>query len=610
MLLRALNQYEGVGGAVPPGYAIKTLGFVLHIDPDARGCSLNSQYGAEETGKGKSRQTAPSALVPNITRTVKPVPMLACDNASYVLGRPKVVDDPAKQTKEIAAANVKRDLFDDLLREYAEEADDDDARTFLRWRENGCPGLEQAVDGLDAFSVKRLDFDPIAIHVNASGPIHENPAAKRFWSERAGATKSGGTTNVCLSCGERKPVVDTLPQSLMGSLVPATSTANVALVSVNFPSASRGASGTGLRSAPICVDCASGAVSAFNALAADESHRWGRSSEDRATIWWSTGDAFDFNNLDRPQPEDIKAAINALETGRRPVGVLDVDRFYALSFSGNVARLVIRQWIDLPLTDVLIHIGSWFRDSATPDPEREYVGVSEMARSCGSFVPSDGMFSAMPEGSRELLIRCVLTGDGLPRNLLIRAMSRARAEIHYLGLSDPRQVAVVRRRMSARFALIRLTLNRQNNKEITLSQYLDEELDDPAYLSGRLFAERESLQYQALGNLNASITDRFFERASGSPLSVDRALTVLERQHLRTLERKGRRDAAVAFDKRIGSLHERIKAKGLPKQLSVEDQALWVSGYYQQRQENFRRATELKQQKQLAQNTDPNTEEN
>lgn len=603
MLLRALNQYRGDSETVPPGYAKKTLGFVLNIADDALGCTLNSQYSPEEDGRGKTRMVAPKAHVPNLTRTVKPTPMLACDNATYVLGRAKKVDDPPKQTKEDDAAATKRQLFDDLLREYAEETGDCDVLTFLRWRDNGCPHLEESVGALDAFSAKRLDLDPIAIQVGASQQIHRKAAAQQFWAKHATAAKSGGAQAVCLSCGEFKPCVDTLPQSLTGALVPATSTSNVALLSVNFPSASRGASGTGLKSAPICAGCAGGAVSAFNALASSDRHRWGSASEDRATIWWSTDDRLDINFLDRPDAAEIKAFFEALDRGRRPAGTLDkedVDRFYALTFSGNVARLVIRQWIDLPLHDVLRHVVDWFDHSATPAADHPYVGVSEMARSCGSFVPSDGMFSSMPEGSRELLLRAALTGSALPRNLLIRAVSRGRAEIHYLSsLSDPRQLGVVRRRMNARFALIRLTLNRQKTKEITLSQYLDEDLNDPAYLSGRLFAEREALQYQALGDVNASITDRYFERASASPTSVDRALSVLEKQHLKTLERKGRRDTSVSFDKRLGALHERIKVQGLPKQLTVEDQALWISGYHQQRQENFRRAAKAKQDKQV-----------
>ena len=47
---------------------------------------------------------ARSDSVPAMVRTVKVVPFLACDNAGYVLGRPKIAKDPSKQPKEDAAA--------------------------------------------------------------------------------------------------------------------------------------------------------------------------------------------------------------------------------------------------------------------------------------------------------------------------------------------------------------------------------------------------------------------------------------------------------------------------------------------------------------------------
>lgn len=594
MLLRALTEYSGAGNQVPTGYARKTLGFVLNIDDDAGGCQLISRYGPEETSGGKTRLVAPTATVPNITRTVKVVPMLGCDNGSYVLGRPKVEPDPTKQMAEQGKAVLKRQAFDTLLREYAEAADDEDARIFLRWRDNGSPGLEETVQDLDPSSAKRLEVDLIAVSIGDSAQLHGKPAARRFWSTRVAESKSSGAAQVCLACGDLKPTVDTLPQSLTGSNIPSTATSNIALVSANFPAASRGASGTGLKSAPICSECAAGAVSAFNALASDQKHRWGGRNEDRATIWWTKDDVFDFNTLEQPNPEQVAHFLAALDKGRMPVGDLDeADRFYALTFSGNVARLVIRQWIDLPLLDVRANVVSWFVDSATPVEQKPYTSISEMARSCGGYVPSDGFSADLPEGSREVLIRCALTGSSLPRNLLTRALRRARAEVHYLAHSDARVVGVVRHRSRARFGLIRLTLNRSYLKEKPLSQYLDESRTEPAYLSGRLFAVRESLQYRALGEVNASIRDRYFERASSHPASVEHALSSLEVQHLRVLRRKGAKGAEVAVSKRIDDLHARCGAA--PGRLTTDDQALWIAGYYQQRQVNLRGAEQTEQ---------------
>ena len=111
-------------------------------------------------------------------------------------------------------------------------------------------------------------------------------------------------------------------------LIPATSTANIALLSTNFPAASRGARGVGLKSAPICVDCASGAVTGFNKLAGSQDHRWGYRGDPTATIWWTTDDDLGFGVLSSLEPAQVAGFVAAPERGRRPVGEIDAaDRF-------------------------------------------------------------------------------------------------------------------------------------------------------------------------------------------------------------------------------------------------------------------------------------------
>lgn len=561
---------------------------MLHVSDDASHGYLVSRYEQDRTSS-KPKMVARSDSVPAMVRTVKVVPFLACDNAGYVLGRPKIAKDPSKQPKEDAAAVAKRNAFDDLLADYADANDDADAHTFLRWRKAGSPGLEQSIQALDEFSSKRLDLDPIAIQVGDTAPLHSRAMAKRFWAEQMTAAKSGtGNTQVCLSCSQMKPTVDTLPQSLQGALIPATSTANIALLSTNFPAASRGARGVGLKSAPICVDCASGAVTGFNKLAGSQDHRWGYRGDPTATIWWTTDDDLGFGVLEQPEPAQVAGFVAAPERGRRPVGEIDAaDRFYALTFSGNVARLVVRGWIDIPVEQAQENVAAWFDGIGGPDRERPYRSVSAIARSCGPYVPSDTNGGTAPEGAQDQLLRCALTGSAPAPALLLAALRRAQAEVHYLKHDDARVVGTVRARQAARFALIRLTLNRSFLKENPLTQYLDEDRNDPAFLSGRLFAVRESLQRQALGGeVNATITDRYFERASSNPASVDHALSVLAQQHLNAVGRKVGKGARIRFERQLDELHAR-QPEGAPGHLAAKDQALWIAGYHQQRQANF-----------------------
>jgi CRISPR-associated protein Csd1 len=322
-------------------------------------------------------------------------------------------------------------------------------------------------------------------------------------------------------------------------------------------------------------------VQAFNDLASSREHRWGYPDDRTATIWWTKqADKSKgiFALLNDPDPIQIKRMLDSVRGPRQQLSNVDASRFYALTYSGNVARLVIRSWLDKPLTEAERNIRAWFCDIETTSLSPIYPALSSLARSTGVVTRSQGRWKeSMPEGAFDVLLDAAINGSVVPRSLLIRAVARARAEVHLDGI--PWQ------RSHARLCLIKLILNRDYLKENPMQSSLDESRPSPIYLSGRLFAVRESLQFQASGQLNSSIVDRYFALASQRPAAVEQALTTLEKQHLRALERKRGKGAMVSFDKRIMELHNRIGEA--PDRLSATQSAEWIAGYYQQRQHDF-----------------------
>ncbi len=61
---------------------------------------------------------------------------------------------------------------------------------------------------------------------------------------------------------------------------------------------------------------------------------------------------------------------------------------------------------------------------------------------------------------------------------------------------------------------------------------LNEQSTIPAYLLGRLFAVLEKAQQDAIGDVNASIKDRYFTSACASPASVFPILLRLSQHHI------------------------------------------------------------------------------
>lgn len=572
MILTALARYAPPD-SVPFGYAAKPLGFTLVLEPDGQRARLDHHF--DEKGK------APNGIVPNISRTVKATPLFGCDNAAYVLGLSKEGEAPEKTA-------IKHGLFVDLVRTFHERAPDPVAQAYLAWEDAGRPGLDDAVGHLTGKPAQRLHMDLIALTVQGQwGRLHESSAARAFWADQAREGKAGGDAAVCLACGELRPTVKTLPQSLIGHLVPGATQANVALASVNFASASRGASGTGLRSAPVCSDCAAQAVQSFNFLAANREHSWRSPANDYGMVWWATTAISDelasVLFLPEPPASVIRELLVWLRRGGDQTEVTDAHgAFYLLAYSGNVARFVVREWFELPAEGLRAALARWFEECETPNSEHPHLSVQAYAASLGVLRRDQGkLLEPPPHGTVEALVRTALLGAPVPANYLSLALARAGAEVRLTRSNDGLTAHIARRRMDARVGLVRLILNRHHLKETPMPAHLDESRRDPAYVAGRLFAVRESLQAWALGDVNASIVDKYFERASIDPQSVAQPLAALTEQHLNAIKRKSGKGAQVSQKERI----LRLMAQGgdAPGRLDAAGQAAWLCGYSQQR---------------------------
>ena len=111
----------------------------------------------------------------------------------------------------------------------------------------------------------------------------------------------------------------------------------------------------------------------------------------------------------------------------------------------------------------------------------------------------------------------------------------------------------------------------------------------PAYLCGRLLAEIDAAQYQALGQRNATVIDRFYGTASTAPASVFGNLLRGTQAHLSKL-RQDKPGAFAGIQQRLEEIMSGLE--GFPRTLSLDDQALFALGYYHQRAYNRHAITE------------------
>jgi len=117
---------------------------------------------------------------------------------------------------------------------------------------------------------------------------------------------------------------------------------------------------------------------------------------------------------------------------------------------------------------------------------------------------------------------------------------------------------------------------------------LNESYAHPAYVLGRLFAMLERAQKAALGqNINATIKDRYFTSACATPASVFPTLLRLSQHHLSKAE------YGKYLENQIRDLLGMLEAKPFPSHLTLEEQGIFILGYYHQR--GFRKNSDIEE---------------
>lgn len=171
-------------------------------------------------------------------------------------------------------------------------------------------------------------------------------------------------------------------------------------------------------------------------------------------------------------------------------------------------------------------------------------------------------------------VHAALNGGPFPFAVLTRAVQRTRAEIGRDKWQDLE-------RRDARAALIKAVLNRRGStKEI--QKAMDRENKSPGYLLGRLMAVVERMQQLALGNVNATVVDRFFGGASATPVAVVPRLLKNMRNHAAKARGESSKAATATWlEKEVDAILADVNT--IPAHLPIEQQGMFVIGYHHER---------------------------
>ncbi len=485
---------------------------------------------------------------------------------------------------------------------------------FLWLDDKGTGWLVRTAGGED----KPLGSDLLTFVVEEEDPrpLFETEIAQSHWRTvyacEAEETEEAAERGLCLVTGENNtPLARTHTPMVTGLPKPAKGT-GAGIVGFESPSF-RSYGFEKSYNAPTSVAASKGYLLALQYLSKQQDHWlplgpawlcfWAVQTEQVSNVFARL--------LRRPDPLTLRKFMTSPWSGmeRTPP---ESDQFIAVTFTAAGPRIVIKNWVQMPLTDAADHFKSWFRDlelgdgvqDSVPDSEGGEFAPLAVSRLSGCTAPLTVKGGRLVPDYEKLqpdiaaqLYRAALEGTApsvsLIKPILDQLHSKLVRDENYQLLYD-----------QSRFALLKLILNRnRKGNTMTIEAKLTANTDDPAYNCGRLLAILASSQEKAMNadrksgedwkKANATITDRYFGTASVSPASVFPLLLRLNRHHLNKI---GKSDRFAGHERFIAEQIQQVlalfkpptegKPPMFPRTLDLQSQGRFALGFYQQQAED------------------------
>jgi len=573
MILQALKEYYDRKAAdpdsqiAPPGFEWKEIPYILVLSGEGQPVSLYSTY--EGTGKAKR---AKRYLVPqSIKRSSGIAANLLWDNPEYALGA-VLKGKPERVAEQHTAFSNRIDVLGDI-------------------KDPGLVAVKRFMAVTDKMILLQRLGDSWSQLISEGANISFQLAGEKGLVVDTHTVRSAigravnddeGDKGVCLVSGDTD-IIECLHASIKGVWGAQSSGANIVSFNLDAFSSFRKKQGA---NAPIGKSSAFAYTTALNHLLGKDSKQRMQVG-DASTIFWSEKETqFEQQIVDffsEPPKDDpdrnvhaVESLLKSVHTGTPPAQE-ERTKFYVLGLAPNASRVAIRFWIVNTVKGMSEKICQHFADTQIVHGPKDKDTLSLFRLLVST--ASQGKADNIPPNLAGDTMRAILEGLPYPQTLLQAAIRRIRAEHE---ISYPRA------------ALIKACINRSirnnsptNERELTVS--LDESNSNVGYRLGRLFATLEKIQQEANPGINATIRDRFYGAASGTPVTVFGNLMRLKNHHLSKLESAGRR---VNFERLISQVMGSIN--DFPAHLVLADQGRFAIGYYHQMQDFYTKKNDSK----------------
>lgn len=605
MILQSLNRYYDIllddPDAKIAAFGYSTVGISFALDISREGELLNVLPLFDQVQRGKKMvEVSRTMIVPaQVKRSVGITPNFLWDNTVYVLG----ISERDEEKPEYSQDRFK--AFCQWNSDLLADVDDDMARAVIAFLQKHNPQTAREHPAIAGHLEALLKGGNLVFMFNGNF-VHKNNLIRRAWENSL--TGQDAAQMQCLVTGEIAPIARLHPSL---KRVRGAQSVGASLVSFNeraYESYNR-TKGQGLNS-PVSEKVTFAYTTVLNYLLSDANPNKKLFLGDATVVYWAESEnrAFESAFAAFVDPAELEEDSAAKQTGRKKVEktlqtvtekvtraqMLDLDalladlgdenpRFYVLGLSPNAARVSVRFFITDPFEKIIDNIKAHYRDLAIVkeyDDQPDYLTVRRILYETVSKKARDQDAAPLLAGA---VFRAILTNTPYPAALYYAIINRVRADM------DDKEKRITKINY-VRAAVIKAFLTRKYRYQPTnpfkevLTMALNEQSTNPAYLLGRLFAVLEKVQAEAIGNVNASIKDRYFTSACASPRSVFPILLRLSQHHIAKAE------YGHTSDRRIQDILNLldVESNPIPARLTLDEQGVFILGYYHQRADFYK----------------------
>ncbi|SCJ99062.1 CRISPR-associated protein Cas8c/Csd1%2C subtype I-C/DVULG [uncultured Eubacterium sp.] len=598
MILQALVKYyehlADAGKVTRPGWCSAKVAIGLDISSEGELLGVIPLKNEEVRGK-KTVEVPQSKEVPEqVTRSSGVSPNFLCDNSSYILG----VDTKGKpkRTKECFEASKERHL------QILENVHSDIAEAIKSFYQNWNQ------DEAEANLIISENFEELCAASNLVFYVDGNFAQddseiRAAWTEFYNQ-KQRGEKGICLVTGKQTEIAR-IHGLIKG--VPGAQSSGASLIGFNAPAfLSYGKEQS--YNAPVGEEAVYGYTTALNYLINTKDikgYPFRSAIGDTMVVYWSESGKEKYQNAfaDISEPtvdnqEIIRSVFENLEKG----GVIDVEgvlsgispdeKFYILGLSPNAARLSVRFFYEDSFGNILRHLKEHYDRMEVVRPaidSIEYLGTWRMLQ---EIVNKKSKDKKPPDNIGGAAFKAILSGNRYPETLYQAVLQRITAE---QDDPDARIYKITRGRAAIIKAYLIRNTRLSEKEEITVG--LNENSKNIPYNLGRMFAVLEHIQEESADNkINSTIKDRYFNSACATPASIFPILLKLKNSHMKKVERKNV-GIKINFEKMLTDIQSRFSVTddqmiAYPRRLSLEEQGMFILGYYHQTQKRYEKKSE------------------